>query len=50
MRNLGLITYSAEKVSDKAMSGYHKDAKGVTEQIRAIYDTIAELGIHYHLG
>jgi hypothetical protein len=42
-----LISYAAEKVPGRTMAGYQRDQASVITEMRAIYDTISELGIHY---
>ena len=42
-----LISYAAEKMPDRTMAGYQRDSAGVQGEVRAIYDTISEMGIHY---
>ncbi|PIS48073.1 MAG: hypothetical protein COT17_00270 [Elusimicrobia bacterium CG08_land_8_20_14_0_20_51_18] len=42
-----LVSYAAEKTGDRTMAGYQRDAASVISEVRAIYDTIGETGIHY---
>jgi len=42
-----LITAAAERVTGRAMAGYQKSLEGVREEVRAIYETIAGLGVRY---
>ena len=42
-----LITYAAEKTKSRSMGGYQGDLQAVEGEVKAIYDTIAEFGIHY---
>lgn len=42
-----LNSYAAEKLNGRTMAGYQGDSAAVSQEIQAIYDTIAEMGLHY---
>jgi len=42
-----LVTHAAEKTATRSMAGYQKPREGVLDEVRAIYETIAALDVHY---
>lgn len=42
-----LVSYAAEKITRRTISGYYGSTAMVEQEVKALYDTISELGIHY---